>query len=341
MADLRMSQVQTLRRNGNGNHGEVDPLAQSINDQRRVLAAKSYERMSEDMDSSALEARNKKLTLEIEREELIAKTRGGTKQNDVWQEYLLDQLKTVQSQLADTQRALSEQQLNVLTDRMEMLAGELARVQQQPQPDQGRAPSLREQIQESLDTYALLRPETPEPQVQQPATNLLEIKRLDAQLKGWELRTQIEADQRKRDEERQHAIRLAELELERDKINKQLDIERDHKERMDRFYTDTAPKIIDVITPILSQMSAMWANGAAAAAAAGPVVMPQVASVITIPPGFQSSACDKCGNIMIYNPSWGEAFCNQCGAHYKDDGSSDLSSQPEEQNSHSNQSGIG
>ena len=310
-SDLReRAQLRTLRRNGNGSSNPIDEM---YADSRKIVAAKMMQKATAETDVEAIRAENERIKAEIEREKLLAEAKAPLAQGDRWHDYIMAQLEKVQGQLVDTQAALSQTQTDALNQRMEMLAGELERVQSE-KPVQR---SLREQIDEARETLALVEPKVmPVPPT--PANpHAFEIERLRTQSRAWEIRTQLSHEDKLRDDDRRHEIRLAEIEADKEVRLAEVRVKQEHQEKMDRFYSDYAPKVIDVISPILAHIAGGITNPAAAAP-----VMPQVAAPeIQVPAGFQSAPCQHCGATMIFNPAWGEALCQRCGTLHSEQAS--------------------
>jgi hypothetical protein len=212
----------------------------------------------------------------------------------------------LQDTLADTQKAMSEQQMGALQERLTMLATELERTRtERPEPVSATA-TAKQSIQDARELLELLAP----PQAPPPPP----VKGGDAQLQAWMLRAQLDQKRWEADREDRHTETMARLELERDTKRAELEIQAAHDLRMSRFFDETAPKLIDVGQRLLDSFVN---NNAATAAPVGSVAAtPQAAAQVKVPAGYESGNCVQCQHAIFYKVEWGEVVCQTCGAVY-------------------------
>jgi len=271
----------------------------------RKLAAQSLMRRSVgEINTAAIEADNARLKAEIEQTKLRAEAQGGGNESGgKWQEYLLGQMEKVQGQLADTQRALTDQQMAAFGERMEILQGELQRVHEQ----RGEAPNPTALVKQSiLDARELMELVNPSPSAIPPPAETE-----SPQLRAWSLKAKLDQERWQAEREDRRAIEMAKIDMERQVKEAELNLKAENERRKDKFFTDTAPKILEVGERFLNQFMSQ-SPAAAPSIAQAASVRPQIA----VPPGAIAEQCEQCGQTIIYRPEWGSAICQFCGATY-------------------------
>lgn len=307
--DLRQrAQVLTLKRNGSTFAAPVDPIEDAMRIRRQMAAAKLLDLSLSDTSAEAIEAENRRLKAEIEQAKLKAEVQApSATANGEWQQYIMANLEKVQDELANTQKALTEQQMGALNERIGILAGELQRVQSERQETANPIQSAKQMISEAQELVALITPAVPEaPPAPPPGGNSIAVtaylKRLELDQERWRAAREDEI-----------SIKRAQLELDREMRSKELEVKVARDQRMDRFFSETAPKLISVGEQLLSRL--LQAGGEAALpVVAAPAVAPQVMPALEVPPDYLSGACPKCGNVMFYREHWPEVICQRCGA---------------------------
>jgi len=266
--------------------------------QRKMTAQKLIERSLSETSAEAIKAENERMKAEIEQTKLKAEQQTAP-QADHWQSYILTQMEKLQGALTDTQKQLTEQQTGALQERLSMLATELERTRPERREAVNPLLSAKQSIEEAKALMELLAPsQTPPPAAGSG----------DQHLHAWTLRAQF--DQRRWEAEREdkHSEAMARLEMERDLKHSELAMKAEHYQRLDRFFNDTAPKLIEVGQRLLDNFVTPRQAGANTAAAASQVQPPE---------GYESGACVQCENTILYKPEWGEVVCQRCGAIYK------------------------
>jgi len=304
-ADLRQrAQVTTLRRNGNNGSSPIDPIREVLETRKQMTAAALLDQSVTQANTASLQAENDRLKVEIEGQKLLDE-RNGKSGDGEWREYMFSQLQKTQDQLQETQKALSEQQTKALADRLEMLTGELARLQSERQESPSMVARLREAIDESK---ALLEVITP---VSTPPPSMV----ADPTLSAWELRARYDQERWTKEREDKLNERLATLQSEATIREAQLQIEREHGERMDRFMSETMPKVVEIGSQILARLlpAGGAAQVAAPAVAASAVPLP---SAEGLPAGVEAMTCQACGSRILYRPGYPVVMCANCGAEY-------------------------
>lgn len=295
--DLRQrALVGTLKRGDNG-HGETDPIAQALSMKRQIVAGKIMDQAVTETDAETIRAENERLKAEIEHEQL-QETRESKGKTDQWQEYIFAQMKTLQDQLAETQRALNQQQTEALQERLSLLTNEIERMQEERR--QGPVNPVTTATETIQQARALLETIGPTPGTPPPVSGE------DPTLVAWQLRAKLDHERWLAERADRHEERVEEL-RERARIDQQrLEMERTHLEKQDRFFTETAPKLVEVFAPLVQRIV-----GAQGAAAAAPVTaMPSLAA------GVKAEKC-ACGNVMFFRQEQGLVICQRCGAEYQ------------------------
>lgn len=299
--------VSVLRRTGVAAK-EPDPLDQAMEINRKMAANRMIQQSVAQADTEALKAQNERLMAEIENQKLRQATSPEASVAP-WQQFLMEQMAQLQGQLQDANQRLSDQSQELLQERLSMVSQELERLR-----TTGGEPV--DPIAQTIATIKNMRElnDLLVPQVESPALPMVE----DPTLRAWEirmrqddLRWQAEREDRK---EEMRAAREAELELRR----QELEIKQQHGARMDRFMTDTAPKLLDLGTQLLQRLIGPMPTAAPMAVAE---VAPVRASIA--PAGVQVAQCAQCGADIHYRMEWKTAGCLECGAVYElqDDGS--------------------
>jgi len=266
--------------------------------QRKMAAQQLINQSVSQTGAEAIRAENERLKAEIEQTKLKSEQQTPP-QADQWQAYLLSQMEKLQGALGDTQKALSEQQIGALEERMALLAAELERTRTERPEAVNPVTTAKQSIQDARELLELLAPtQTPPPPVSG-----------DAHLQAWTMKAQLEQKRWELDREDKHAETMARLELERDTKRAELDLKDQHYQRMDRFFSETAPKLLEVGQRLLDGLMQRPAATAGTAA-------PTVAAQVQAPAGYESGTCVQCQNPIFYKPEWGEVVCQKCGAVY-------------------------
>lgn len=306
--DLRQrAQVQTLRRNGNNGHQpEEDPLDKALEMQRKIAAQQIIQRSVSDTGVAATQAEIERLRAEAEKAKLLAESKS-PQQNDM-AAFFLSQIEKLQSQLNDTQKALSEQQAAFLQDRLAQLTAQLQALQEgRPEPVNPIV-MAKQSIQDAKELVDLFTP-PPAPAAETPVADTAEAVKLQA----WTTAKQLEHKRweiERADKREEVNLKLT---LEREVRQAELNLKAQHDERMDRFFTETAPKFLEVGQRLLDQLMAGRSQLPATPVAA-PAALPQVAP----PEGTETARCEACGSTaFFFDLQRGALICQQCGASYQ------------------------
>lgn len=313
------AQAATLKRNGTAALPAVDPLQQALAVKRQILGEKIIEQSVNEVDAAALKAQNEALKLQIERRQLEEAARAGDAHESApaWQDFLFKQLEGTQGQLAEAQRALATQQAEMLRERLDLLRGELDRLHaergREPQSVTALVRGAISEAQELLDTIRPPAPAVPVPPSAQGGQGE------QVALQAWMRRVELQHEQWVLQREDRHRERMRELELQHKMQERELSAKEEHFQRMDRFMSETAPKVVDILSRVVQHFAAGGGAPAPAVAAdadppVGRPAPPTPAPVIQ--PGARSMPCAECGATVIYRPEWPGVFCQACGAEY-------------------------
>ncbi len=303
MEDLRkQAQIMTVRRNDNG-HADPDPIQEAIRVRKQLVGNRIMEQAVAESETEAIKADNERLKAEIEREQLQEQKQSRSA-SDKWVEYILEEQKRLQERLAETERALSQQQAEALQERLSLLQAEIERLQQQPSQPQSSMEMARNAVAEARALIEALGPtqSTPPP----PITN-------DPALEAWTLRANLDQERWRVTTELQHQEKLAEIQA-RNAIEKQrLEMEREHYNKVDRFLTDTAPRVIEIFGPLIQKIIV---------ATPGPVAAPGAMAQAVAPPAPNVPVlkCAQCQGVTFFASPQGALICSTCGAEYKFNG---------------------
>ena len=300
----------TLRRNGVP--AADDPVDEAVRNSKKVLAVKMMQQSVSQMESDALESENNRLRAEIERKKLEEEARGPARSEeaDSWREYLMGELKELRTALAESERARTEQDRAAMMERLSMLSHELERIQAEKPEPPNLVAQMRQAVDEAESLLSIIRPKSDEAPA--PA-------RPDPQVEAWKHKETLahqrylaDLEQRRLEREEEKEARTLErtdkLQIERERLS----IERTHYERLDRFISDTAPKLIDVG---LQFVQTFMAGRLQVTPPAGvPQVSPQAAP--GLPPGAESQPCTQCGFPLVYASTATLVRCNNCGAEF-------------------------
>ena len=193
-----------------------------------------------------------------------------------------------------------------------MLTGELARLREQGSAQVDALEVARDQIERSIALVELVRPPAP-PVEKTPASD-------DPHLMAWMKKADHEHELRLVEHQDMRELKKEEISLLREKTQAELRLESEHKERMDKFYTDAGPKVIAIIERVatwwMGQGQATVAVVAPAAQAAYPDAAPVTPSVQP-PPGIAVAQC-SCGAMVPYVQGvQNVATCPNCYTPYK------------------------
>jgi hypothetical protein len=292
-------------RNPNGQEAPKDPVEEALSVKRKVLGSRIIEQTVAEADTQALEAENKRLEQEIRREQLRAERQPQSAPSDQYMQLLTDQLNKLQDRLDDANMRASEAEKTVLGQRLDMITAEMQRLQSQ-QPEKV---DMVSQMRDNLETArALLEFFNPVSDPPPPA----EPKGDSPELTAWMMRQKFEQQRWETERADRHALAMAQIEVDREDRTEKRRIEEDRSKRMDRFLTDTAPKVVEVAAQVLQAFT----NGKGLPMGVG-AVAPQVAQEPQVAPGLQKAECESCHNVMVFNPTLPEVMCNMCGAVYQ------------------------
>jgi len=265
------------------------------------VAGKIMDSAVSETDAETIRAENERLKAEIEREQL-KETRDSKGKPDQWQEYIFEQMKRLQDQLTETQRALSQQQAEALHERLNLLTSEIERLQTSNSQPTNPLDTVTQTVQQAQALVEMLQPKSMPPPVSTVD---------DPTLRAWELRATHEHERWQAERQDRHEERLAEIADQNRIARERLEMERQHLETQGRFFRETAPKIVEVFTPIMQKIvGQMGTASTPAAVATAAQVMPSVA------PGVMSESCQACGNTMLFRPEQGTVICQRCGSEY-------------------------
>lgn len=301
VADIRQElSIGTLRKNPA--LGAEDKIQEAMAFRREMAAMKIMDQSVSEMDTGAIQAENNRLKAEIEQKELKRQTEGDKQKDSEWQGYLIQRMETLEKALAEQQQAMTEAQMNALREQLNMLAGELQRVQAQPNQPASPVAVLKQQIEEYKSLMEIVQPASAPP------------TRTDPSLAAWKLRAEFDQERWKQEREDRHTERIEEMRLQQSLTERELALKEEHYNRMDRFMTDTAPKVLDTLRSVVQQFTAK--NGGEVAPP--PTVAAQVVPVL--PADTQSLICSKCGTTVYYREGWPGVICNGCGTMYTEKG---------------------
>lgn len=293
-ADFRsQAQARTLVRNGNGSHA-IDPVDDALAVNRKLVAQRMLEQSVAQRDTEAIKAENERLKALAEQEEL-RRQQNPAANSDPWRDFMMNQLQVTQQALNDTQNRLSEQQSTLLQERVAMLQGELEHMRGERPEAVDPLTTARASIESARAIMDLVTPATPPPS---PTGE-------DGTLQAWILRARLDHEERMAEREERREDRRTDFDLKLQVEKERLALERERNQRMDRFLTDTAPRLLSVGENILARL--MGTPGAAA---------PPVAAAQFVPDGFEAAQCQTCGADIHYQPNWPGVGCPKCGSYY-------------------------
>lgn len=300
MADLRkQAQVLSIRRNDNG-HGSPDPIQEALQVRKQLVGNKLMEQAVNEADTEAIKAQNERLKAEIEAEQLREQKESRTA-GDKYVEYIMGEMKELREQLSETQRALNEQQTQAIAERYTLLKSEIERLQQQPREQTNPYVAAAQTIQEARNLINAIAPtsELPPPV---PAT--------DPAIDAWMVKANHEQERWRVTNELAHRERLSEIEGKLNIERERLEIERAHYEKVDRFISDTAPKVVEIFAPIIHKI-VLNTPAPPAAFAAMPQATPQATPQVPV------MRCQQCPGTTFYASQQGGLICTQCGTEYQ------------------------
>jgi len=306
----RRAAAGTLKRNGTS--AVADPLEEALKIKKQLLGDKIIAHSVADAEAEALKTQNELLKAQIEQEQLKEVReqqrtgRAGT--NDEWVQYILKQLEGTQAQLSETQRALSAQQLDMLNERIALLQQELGRqTAERNQPPQSTMSLVKTSVEEAKALIEMFSPPSREPVAPAPQGD-------DGAVMAWVRRAELEHQRYMAEREDRHAERIRELELAHETQVRDIAAKEQHYQRVDRFLSETAPKVVDILGRFVEHMTRGGAGAPAAAyAATEPAPAVRAASA---PNGALTMSCVQCGTMIMYREGWPGVICNGCGAEY-------------------------
>lgn len=327
MEDLRsQAQVRMISKNGNGHTPQLDDMDQTLQTIRKVSAAQMLQKTVNDLGTAATQAEIEKLRAEIEKDKLLAEAKAPAQQTDI-QALLMGQIEKLQGQVYEAQKTLSEQQAAFLQSRLDQMTAQIQALQEnKPEPVNAML-ATKQSLQEAMELADMVRPQAaPAPE---PIANTADATRLHA----WTLSKQLEHERWKIERADRSAESQAKLDLDREVRLKELEIKAQEQEQKDRFFSQTAPKALEIGEGLLKQwIQATQQLPVQAAPMAAP--RPQVAP----PQGTETVTCEKChGTAFYFAPKSGALICQTCGDSYQVSGSPDPEPGPSPQ-SPSNQS---
>ena len=303
MRELAQHRVQNLKIVPPG--AEMDPMKDAEQDVRTMLAANMREHAiaSQRVELRKAEAEEKRAELELRKLEREGSTI--SEEMTAFQAYLIDQLRSVQSELGTVQRSLSEREradmegrLLSLTEELQSLRGALAN----PQP-QNALVTLKDQLSDAQAMMELIKELSP----QEPAPPLVRGVD-DPGFVAWARTMDFRMEQWRAEREDAKASRDDQRALERYKVEEELSLKREQMKIYNRAIEETAPKLLAMFTEVVQ----MFRDRPAAAAQAEP------ASAPVAPPGAQSQPCSRCGTVLFYfdEDAPYRFACPTCGAVY-------------------------
>lgn len=305
----RQSQVLTLKRNGNG-YREPDPLDEALQARRKILGAKLMDQTVASTEADALKQENERLKAQIEHEQLQEQT-SQAKAGSPWADFMMGQMQHLQGQLMDMNQRLADKDAELYKERFDMLQNELARLREQGGVQVDPMEDLGARVEQTLAIAERLRPPAPIAE-KAPAAD-------DPHLLAWMKRADHDHELRMEELRESREVRREELVLKRQEISEKDARERDRDAQMLKFYTDTAPKALELgqkVIEIWMQHTTVAVSAVVPSveAAAAPVVAPAVAQP---PPGAVIGQCSGCGATIVYMPDWPGVGCAACGRYYE------------------------
>jgi small-conductance mechanosensitive channel len=267
-----------------------------------VLGSKIIEQTVNEADTQALEAENKRLEQEIRREQLRAERQPQTAASDQYMQLLTDQLNKLQDRLDDANIRASEAEKTVLGQRLDMITGEMQRLQSQQPEKVDMVSQMRENLETARALLEFFNPTGDPPPPTEPKGD-------SPELTAWMMRSKFEQQRWEAERADRHALAMAQVEVDREDRTEKRRIDEERSKRMDRFLTETAPKVVEVAAQVLQAFTN--GRGLSIGAVAPQVAQPQV------PQGMDQAECQTCHNIMTFNPDLPQVMCNVCGAIYQ------------------------
>lgn len=293
----KQATVKTLARNGQLAR-EPDPVDEALATKRKLLGARIVEQTVAEQDTEAIKAENERFRALAEQRELRQASQP-TGNADPWREFLMQQMQSLQGQLNETQQRLSQQQTELLQERMDMLRAELEKVRSDKPKQVNQLTHVRATVEEAKAILELVSPaQTPPPPDESGS----------ATLNAWVMRTRFEQERWLAERQDHKEERMRELEQKLEFQREELALRRQHDDRMDRFFTETMPKVLEIGNGLLNRLMA------------GQGGMPPVAAAQTAqaaPLGILTAPCQQCGAPMQYRPDWQAVGCLNCGAQYQ------------------------
>jgi len=232
----------------------ADPIAEALEARRQMAGYHMLDQAASESSAAATRAETERIKAEAEQRQAQAEAQGGGAVSEQLK-FLYHQLETLQERYDEARAAQNEAVTAALNERMVMLQEELKEARKGAAADPlGMAIHTIDQTTTLMDK---LRP--PMPEVQRfPA--------VDVALEKWKLATEFEREKMRLDYQERAASKAAELALQREVKQAEIEAINRKAEMEQRFFTDTVPKIMDMGQRILT---AITQGGGAAQAAAG------------------------------------------------------------------------
>lgn len=285
-----------------------DPIDDALRAAQRITAATIVDTSVQQVRTEGRKAELEEKRTELEIRKLERENQAMSGESSSFQQYLLDQLSTMQAELGRMQVTMVEQDRRATEAKIAELNGELANLRaslQQPQSEGGQALVVR-QIEEAsrlLDAIKSLAP--PEPA--RPVVASVE----DPGFLAWARTQDFRIEQWRAQREDEKADREARLRLEQYKVDQDMDLRREQVKITNRALEETAPKLLAMFTELISMFQARGGGAPAAAAHAAPVV-------VNPPPGAKAQACADCGTTLFFfeEDAPYRLACPNCGRTY-------------------------
>lgn len=312
-------QVRQLERKANGVPvKDADPYDQIYSDTRKASAIKLMAQQDRSLDVELLKADNDRLKAEIENDELKERRGGPQGTTNPYMDHLSRQLEQTQARLDVYQERAQQAQAAVMEERLRILQEELSRVKVQTPEERDELESALSTVDKALALAERLRPPSREIVDRGPDPGL---RRFELTLEADREARKLEAEERRYEQQMDLQLKREALAREEARLDKQA-------QAQERFFTDTAPKLLQLGQQLVETLAARTGQPAAAAPAIArgettPAVAAQNghAKASVIPAGAATMICQVpgCGATIIYRPGWPEVICSSCGALYTND----------------------
>lgn len=283
-----------------------DPLEEALAQRKALLGQNILRSTAEEVTTSAhadaqeAELRAKKLRLEAEEvEERIQELRRGRREREGPAEQeglLLKILEVIQQDKRDLIQQNDEMRNQLHGTIREELKGVHERMASMASNGHGSpAPTLRSQIEEVREVYELIRSAAPAPEENLSATG----RTIDDTLKLYGI-------------SEQHALRMAEINRENGRWQRQMDLE-ERKVEEDGRRGQAMTDVLNRAIPQFQTVAQDWARGrlgGAPAVSEGAAEAPYAA-------GTRTFSCSNCRVLIPFPPGYDHAACPDCGMNHR------------------------